>query len=200
MLYEITKELATALAAKKFPYPVVYGPLPVRATGVSRMYVQVERDRGGNEPFAAPHSQHLNPPVFWKRTILGKVTIYAQSTLTGARSQDHERVADKIADMVASAIYVIGKKRKLLSVGITGRMVPAGDLENKELQQWPGAIYQMNVTLTRSVPYLTWLDEVLPTGTVEATETNSEITDWTPDTVEFPAENACSTHILPEGD
>jgi len=202
MLYEMTKEVNALLVSKGFPYPVEYGPGAVRTNAIARTWVHVERDRGAAEQWAAPSGQHPNPPVYWKRNIAAKITIYANSTVTGARTQEHERLADKMADIVASSLYVVGKLRKLLSVGITGRFVPASELDNRSLQQWPGAIYEMTVTFSRSVPYLTWAGDKLPEGTFAANETHSEITDWIPHET-LPAEDACEDHSpvpLPEGD
>jgi len=201
MLYEIAKELQTALVSKRFPFKVLYGPGAVRTVAIAETHVRVDENLGVNEEWGAPPSAHSNPRVYWQRKIQSRITIYANSTVTGARTQDHERLADKMADMVASAIYVIGKRRKLIAVGIAGRWIPASELENKSLQQWPGAIYEMAVSFSRSVQDLTWADEKMPEVAMSEFETHSEITDWTPASISAPAEDACATHYpVPEGD
>jgi hypothetical protein len=192
MLYEITKELRTELLYRKCPFPVEYGPGPVSTVAIARTWIHVERDRSANESWAPPANVMRNPRAVWRRPINGRIRIYANSTESGARTQDHERLVDQLADLVGCALYKIGKQRKMLAIDISGKMLSREDIDAESLQQWPGAIYEMSVVFSRSVLDKDFEGNGRPEGAFSSSETHSEVTILGFDS--STAEDACALH------
>ncbi len=165
MIYEISKEVHTALQVKGVPFPVVYGPERAPAS-VNETRVVIERDRRATDEFAAPMSPNLNPARFGVRWCAVQVWIYAQSTLPGAASYDHERVAEQLVDKTTIALTrVVRARRNQLRIA-SAQFLSREELELLGLEAWQGAVYQISCAITRSVDDTNWIGEKAAEATV----------------------------------
>lgn len=193
MLYELSKLLRTELVTQGYPFEVGYGPEAVSAAAIARTRIIVERNRGTDEPFVAPKMPMTNPRCYYNKVMSGKIRIYANSTLAGARTQDHERLADLLADMVATAIYKIAKSRKIFVEVLSGKLLSSAELGYDSLQTWPGAVYDVAIRVACAVKDLTWDGAAKPEATVTAFGSHGSVTVGS-----SVAEDTCSTHNIGE--
>lgn len=157
MIYTITTEVATALTAKGVPYPVIYGPERAPAS-VNETRVVIERDRRATDSFAAPMSPKLNPRRFALRWQAVQVWIYAQSTLPGARVEDHERVAEQLVDKLTIALTRAVRTRDNQLRFASAHYLGDAELEQLGLETWQGVVYQISCEISRSVDDTDWVN------------------------------------------
>lgn len=155
MIYEITKELATKLSARQVPWRVIYGPERTQTVVPVDPRIVVSRDRKGGDEFPGFRSLH-RPPSRGLRRLGVSVRVFAQSTVAGARVQDHERLGDAAVDQVQAALYEIGKIRKTELTLVSGRYLDAAELELEGLLTWPGVVYELRFTVDRNVVDRDW--------------------------------------------
>lgn len=155
MIYAITNEVRTALVAKGVPYPVVYGPERAPAS-VNETRIVIERDRLASDEIAAPMSPKINPRRVFVRWQAVQVWIYAQSTIDSPMLQDHERIAEQLADKVLIALMSVVRTRKNNFRLTSAHFVGAAELEALGLEQWEGVVYQISCAIDRSVENTTW--------------------------------------------
>ena len=171
MLYEISKEISTALQAKGVPFAVVYGPERDPAS-VNETRVVIERDRRATDEFAAPTGRPLNPRLFAVRWQAVQIWIYAQSTLDGARIEDHEAVAEQLVDKTYVALVkcvAAGKRGGAVeqhnALRITSaHVLGADELRLLGLEAWQGVIYEISCAIDRAVVDTTWTAEAPATA------------------------------------
>lgn len=163
MLYEISRHVATEIAARSCPVPVIYGPEPAADLALVRSRIVFERPRSAGDTVGPPRAQKHNPSRRAERGITGRVRIYAHSTADGARVQDHEEIAEHCADLVVVALQ-IACARELTTARITssGYVAPAA-LEIPELRVWPGVVYELAIIVQRGVFDRTWALEAKAT-------------------------------------
>jgi len=167
MLYTITQELKTALAAKGCPVPVVYGP--ERSGGLIGQRIVVERDRQSGDQFTGPRSQQRNPGLVDVRAIGSVLRVYAQSGVAGANVWDHERVADQVIDLVTVALRRIVSARKTLWRIGAAKLLSSDELELRGLKTWPGVVYELRFQIDRGVFDYTWTGDAKPEATMGGT-------------------------------
>jgi hypothetical protein len=165
MLYEIAKEVQTALEAKGVPHRVVYGP--ERApTQVTNARIVIERDRETGDVWNAPRSRTANPKMLGVRSVGAIVRIFAKSSKAGAGVHEHEREADILADQIAVALHkVIRARNTLYSVQRAG-LLSAQAAQMQGLESWPGAIYEVRLSIDRGVYDTTWAGASKSTATM----------------------------------
>ena len=155
MIYEIAKEVATALTAKGVPYGVVYGPERAPAS-VNETRIVFERDRRATDEFAPPMSPKANPARFGVRWQAVQIWVYAQSTEPGADAKDHERIAEQLVDKLSIALTrVVATRKNQLRIA-SAHYLGAEELVQLELEQWQGVVYQISCAISRSVDDTTW--------------------------------------------
>lgn len=151
MIHEIGVLLQAKLREKGFKSAlVVDGPEPTGTAAWGRERVVIERT-GGDRP-SDVRSQRRNPQHTTVRSIGAKITVYAQSTKSGALPWEHERRADTIVDLVLTSLEEIASGvappyRVWAWTG--GEFVTPPDLEGTERKG--GAAYELTATFDRAV-------------------------------------------------
>jgi hypothetical protein len=165
MLYEISKELSSALSVVGCPLRVVYGPEP-KTTGLTDSRIVIERDRKAGDQFTGPRSQQRNPKLIDVRAIGCVLRVYAQSTLAGASVYDHERIADQAIDQIDVAMRTIINTRKTMWRVTSAKLLSADELQLQGLTVWPGVVYEMKFQVDRGVLRTTWAGEAADEATM----------------------------------
>ena len=155
MIYEVTREVHTALQAQGVPYAVVYGPERAPAS-VNETRIVIERDRRASDSFAPPMSPALNPRRFGLRWQAVQAWVFAQSTLDGAGVHDHERIAEQLVDKLTIALTraVVSRKDQLRFT--SAHYLGAEEAQLLGLEAWQGVIYQLSCEISRSVDDTSW--------------------------------------------
>lgn len=161
MIYEITKEVATELASKGYPFDVIYGPerAPVVLT---KPRIVIERDRQGSDPTKAPKARTPNPKMMFVRGIACVCRIFAKSNLPGAGVHEHERQADQAADKLTIALFRAIRKRFTECEIQPAQMLSADALKYAGLEAWPGVVYEIKFSVDRGVYDTNWVGEKAP--------------------------------------
>ncbi len=149
MIHQIGRELEAKLLAKGCPFKV-FDREGTKPTAWRNVVVIEETGL----KYGPPTSQSRNPKRYADANIGAKLTIYAQSTRSGASEFEHQRVAHRVADLAVVALMTI---RAELKVGLTlggAKFVPIEDLAESENPG--GAVLEMDVTFARAVEDRTW--------------------------------------------
>lgn len=196
MIHEIGTELKARLVVAGCPIPVVDGPEQSKTVTWGRERIVIERS--GKDSFGPVRSQHINPKHRYTRKISGKITIYAQSPVSGATVFEHERRADAILDQVLCAMAYVKAARKNAFEPTGGQFFLPEDL--KESERRGGAAYELTFTFDRGVSERTWANAIRPeftfgsgsiTHTTKASMAHGPDDDNDPNTVPATAETAC---------
>jgi hypothetical protein len=156
MLYDVAKLVATSLASRGCPLPVVYGPERFADVGLTNSRIVFERPRKAVDVTKPPRSSKNNPPRRYERSISGLIRVFAHSNVDGARVQDHEDMAEQAVDLVLVSLEVaIAKMKTTHKIG-SGGFVSAADMDLDELESWPGVVYELPITIQRAVYDRTW--------------------------------------------
>lgn len=161
------REVEARLAAKLCPLPLVYGPERTDAmASLTQSRIVFERERGASEGIQASATRPTNPRNVAVRFLPVVVRIYAQSTLSGARVHEHERIADQAADKLIEALrhVVVARKNRIEFTG--GRLLSALELEERGLSSWAGVVYELRFTTDRSVTTANWAGAARPEATL----------------------------------
>lgn len=159
----MVQDIAAALAARKYPYPVLYGPERVQRHGYAQAIV-FERDRTQNDTIGAPNGRQQNPQKQYTRGLACVATVYAASSLAGAHVGDHERECEAVVDGVVTALndWVTEARSGVDFVG--GTYLDAKTRDGVE--QWPGVAYELRFRILRGVFRRDYDGAAQPTGTV----------------------------------
>lgn len=196
MIHEIGVELQAALRAKGCPF-VVLDRESTKATTWGRQRIVIEHDEGG-DAFAPTRSQHKNPKHRMTRTIGAKLSIYAQSTKSGALEFEHRRLAEHVLDLVLVAMGDVAAVRKNAWKPGRGRFVTPEDLETSE--KFGGAVYELAFAIDRAVEVRTYAYAAEPetalvantiTSTTKVSLAEGPDDDGDPNTVPAAAETSC---------
>lgn len=151
MIHEIAKELGDYLEAKGCGFPV-YDREATLPTTWARNRIVVAR--GDEDKVGPPRFQSRNPKVHFIRTIPATITIFAQSTATGAQEFEHRRVTDNVVDMCLIALRHIAGTRRIGLAITSSKRVPLIDLEKSE--RVGGFAHEIAFTVERAVSERTW--------------------------------------------
>lgn len=150
MIYEMARDVAADLAARKYPVAVSYGPERVTRDGYPQGVIVVERDRDGSDAVTPPKGQVNNPRYKGVRTLAVKATIYARSSLDGPLIGDHERECEKLVDAFIVALEDWGTESKAGYIAITAAKYLDASAR-ADTEQWPGVIYELRFAVPRGV-------------------------------------------------
>lgn len=183
MLYELTKEVAAELQAKGCPYPVVYGPERTDAIlSLSTSRIVFERDRQQGDGLELHTRARTEPRMVATRPISAIVTVYAQATVAGAMTHEHERIADQVIDKLIVALRKRAAARRTLWRTTSSRMLDAEQINARGLERWAGVVYELRFEIDRGVFDTDWVgvgrEEVALDG---ITSTDQIFTDQAPD-------------------
>ena len=157
MIHEIGKELQAALRAKGCPFSV-YDREAMQTATFARERIVLEH--AGDDRFSAVRSQHVNPKHRRTRSIGAKLTIYAQSSASGALEFEHRRRAEAVLDMVLVALDAVAAARHNAWNPTAGRFITPADF--KETETYDGAVYELLFTFDRGVAVKTWAGAIRP--------------------------------------
>ena len=160
MIVSIMRDVADELKAKGVPFECIYGPERFKPTTLNRPRIVFERPEKAD---GAAFNQNAGQLT---RSLGVQITVFAQSTLSGANVYDHERLADLVVDQVMRALYTVAKKRKTFvrPSGPWGKL-SAAELELIGIAAWPGIAYAMPVEFDRGLPEVNWQGETAETAT-----------------------------------
>lgn len=160
-LYELALDVSGRLRARHYPFRVHYAPERADRNGIDPVILFM-RDRTANEPVvpaagaAVRQAAAANTKAIKKRdrTIGGAVKIYARASVTGAMAQDHEELADYLADAVICALDEWAVEAKThLPVYTEARLMAPSELisDTGEPDQFPGVVYLLRFSILRGV-------------------------------------------------
>lgn len=150
MTHEVFVLLRTALKAKGVPFECVYGPQQVPDT-VGATRIEMFRDYESGETLNASRAVHRNPRMVRTRLTPAVVRIFARSTIKGAQRHDHERLADRLADLCLVALHDIAREQR-----VPMNVQRAGLVADATTDGWAGVVYELRLTIERGVFDLTY--------------------------------------------
>jgi hypothetical protein len=157
MIHEIGRELDAKLRAKGCPFKVIDREVTKPTAWKNVVVIEDMPDTVG-----PARSQSLNPKRYFTRYLGGKLTIYAQSTKTGALEFEHKRIAHQVVDLALVALRKIGAERRQPVVIGRSEFVKIADLEKSERPA--GVVYELEFTVERAVEDRTWVGAAAPEG------------------------------------
>jgi hypothetical protein len=162
VIYEIAREVGADLRKRGCPVPIEYGPVPYKpAIGASRIIAEHGRGRGV-ETWSEPKRHDRNPRPEGIRGVPMWFTVYASSTLAGARLSDHERLLADVLDQLWTSIrHVLGRRKQFFRLVAAG--MPSATELAIEIEQWPGVVYDLRIAIDRHVDDANWKGEARPT-------------------------------------
>lgn len=165
MLYNISKDVAADLDARKFPWRVGYGPSPEVSLNDPRVIFERLRGRGSDSSDDSL-SRPRNPTMISTRHLGGKITIYAKSNAEGARVIEHERDMDKMVDMVTTSLHKVAQTRRNPLTIVSMGTLSEDDLEARGITTWSGVAYEILFTVGRGVTVTDWEQAAAPEATI----------------------------------
>jgi hypothetical protein len=197
MIEDIRKRLAAKLTAKGVPFKVVLGPEPGEAINYGPTRVVIEYDFDGRDSFAAAKSQHgaAHGPHRFTRAQALKVTIYAQSTRTGALPFEHFRLANDVLTQVLVGMHDVASDKKNRFSPASGRFVRLAD--EKPDSTISGAKYELSCTFDRAISEAKWDGELRPHAAITSIKSQTKVSgagpddDGDPNTIPADADTAC---------
>lgn len=173
MIYEIAREVATAMASRGFPFRVEYGP--PRVAGIASPgaggRIIIMRDRETPDAFEASRGLTRGggsgtwPTGNRLQACVARVEM--RSTAAGAGIHDHERLCESAVDMLWTALAdaLRGRNNELRIAG--GRYLDQAALQALGLEQWPGVVYELRFSVSRGVEARTFEgDAPMETATI----------------------------------
>lgn len=174
MIYELSQDLQTKLAARKFPTVIEYGPRFAAIEDWRDHLVVVERDRENADQLEPGNGFNENPRRVCNRGLAVRATIYAKSTLDGSRINEHEYECEQIVDGLITALTQWGTEQNARLGGIAASIQEARYLRKEELPQsaetWPGVVYLLRFRVSRGVYVRDYLGQARPTGAATGVE------------------------------
>lgn len=161
MLGRLRAELQTELRSRGVPVVVEYGPVTPSRLGEMGDAVVVEYDPAG-DAVGAPKAIGGIPRRRFTHTQRCLATVHGKATVPGARRQDHEARALKLAQQV-----LICLDNKLRGEGYVWRSTGGRFAMFAEAGQQPaGATYEIRFEVDAAVFDREWSDEDPPTVTI----------------------------------
>lgn len=161
MIYEAASLVSEYFEAISCPIRLVYGPERMTDHAYVDSRVVIERLRGRGGDIMPPRATAKNPRRRFRVGVPGLVTIYAKSGIAGARTHDHEREMDRTVDAVLCGLAHAAAKMRTILHPLSGEIVDDDDVE-----QWPGTIFEIEFWLERSVEDRTWEGDAAPEGKI----------------------------------
>lgn len=163
MIRGLSRDVEASLKARKYPVRVVYGPEHLkRGPQAGQPLIVFERDRESGDGVKPVKAARGTERVMRVRELGVVVTVYASSSASSPRTEEHEHACDQIVDALVVALdewFVEGKTGQLVEY-TESKMLGSRDLEelgfSPEIRQWPGCVYRMRFDLPRGVRALNY--------------------------------------------
>lgn len=166
MIHDLAVSLQATLRAHKCPITVVEGPERTKPTTYANERVVVEEPEDKSTRTAAPRSQSINPKRVLTAADPVRVTVYAKSPVKGALDFEHVTRARAVVDLVLVGLKEFVSTNKLAWQLPEYRRIRPADLEQSERS--PGAAYQIDLAIERSVTDRDWNGAAAPEATIGA--------------------------------
>jgi hypothetical protein len=183
MIGDLALAVRAELRARKYPYPVEYGPERAQRDSFAAAVV-FERDRESPDEVAiriVTKNETVESPFI--RKVSGAVTVYARSAKPAARAADHENECDRVCDAVLCALYRVLKAKRLPLEVVESRMLREEDLPEgagERAASWPGAAARIRFRVTTLVRDVNYLGEGPATAEVAAVNQPTLDVDYAP--------------------
>lgn len=145
MIHEVFGLLRTSLKAKGVPFECAYGPQQVPDT-VGATRIEMFRDYQSGDQINAPRGVHRNPRMVRTRVVSAVIRIFAREPVKGAMRHEHERLADRLADLCMVSLHDIAREQR---VPLT--VTRAGLVSDETTDGWAGVVYEIRLTVERGV-------------------------------------------------
>lgn len=166
MLYAIARELGDALKAQGVPFPVVFalGREPTDSIGTARERIVFEQKLDQKSDQIVPIvGVHKNARMPFVRQQAATIRIFARSSASGAKSNEHAERAEQVLDHVLAELNeIVRARRNALACGASGFVSLA---DEKGASAYSGAIYELDITIDRGVYRTTWAGDKRPEAT-----------------------------------
>lgn len=173
MLAAITDQLRAALEARGVPVksiPVIYGPESLGQTTLAQSHIVVERDRMAGDTWGPSRVPMRNPKQVFSVSVGAVCRIFARSSLSGARNQDHERIADTLAAQTMIALREIIIARKTLWQVTSSKLLTKDEMSERDLQTWAGVVYEIRFSIDRAALDTDYAGEAAAEATAGGTD------------------------------
>lgn len=151
MIYTLAKDLADTLGERLFPVTCLYGPERVSREGPFANLVVFRRDPKGGDRVSSLVAQRTNPRAVRVREIGVEATIFAASTLDGARINEHEHECDQLVDALIVALYEWGAENRAGAISFTETRYLDPTEPDGVFEAWPGVRYVLRFAVPRAV-------------------------------------------------
>jgi hypothetical protein len=170
VIHILAHEVQESLQSKKYPIKVVYGPEAFKREADTSLIV-ILRD-GESDGFSAPSGPGRNPRPLANRSIGFACLVFAKSSKSGARREDHEILCDRFVNALVCALTKVAHARP------NGLVIGPGHLltepERKGIfERFPGVVYELKASLTMSVPDVDWDGNGLAEVELDAVSTDT---------------------------
>lgn len=159
-LFDLYAQVRDRVKSKGMPFNFAYDKPPVpTAVGGTRLYMCTD-DAAGDQVLP-PHApiNRANPKHVGILALGATITVFARSTLPGARLHEHEALALQIVNMVHVAVHEV-----VLASRTRYRVTRYGFVSNETTDGWAGRVYEMHLSLDTPLADVDWLGEAGPEG------------------------------------
>lgn len=167
--YQVSKALQAYFKAIGSPVQIFYGPERLDRQDYPAPIVLFRRDSEGSDRLDPPSGFRRNPRLLNTKMQAVTLEIFARSSSAGARRQDHEALADFIADRVVCGLDVVSNAMRLTVSYSGGRYLRRS--ERADVDTWSGVVYQLRLMLGRGIAHLNWSGQALPEAVISQIST-----------------------------
>lgn len=162
------------LHSRKYPVKVVYGPERLPRENYAGLVLLFARDRTTSDTFGAPAGQRANPRYIARRMMALELKIYAQSTEDQPTHDEHESLAEVLADAAFISIreWCVANKRGE-PLWTQARFLSAEEKAKEEVP--PGDIYMFRFQVARAVVKVDFDGAALPEGVVTRMRNQTQV-------------------------
>jgi hypothetical protein len=164
--------IAEKLAARKYPFPVIYGP-EEHVRGDFTTSIIFERSPDESDTLGAAPGFHRNARKYAARMLAAQCLIYAKFTGKSATNAEHEYLTEDLVDAVTTSIEDWTTEGKTIVEWGEMRYLRPGEIERVH-EQWAGRVYRIRFKIGRGVFKRTFLGEAQPTAPVAAFANRTE--------------------------
>lgn len=165
--YDLYVQVRDRVKGLGMPFDFAFDRPPVPASvGGTRLYMCTD-DAAGDQ-VRPPHAplNRANPKHVGILALGLVVTIFARSTVPGARIHNHEALALQIVAMVHAAIHEV-----VLADRTSYRVTRYGFVSDETTDGWNGRVYEMHLQLDTPLADVAWTGEGGPTGSFTSATT-----------------------------
>lgn len=157
MIFQMSLDIAVTLAARKFPFNVIYAPESTERKGYINA-ITIERDRSGGDKVVGNQANKQNPKAEAIRLLGVVARVYAVSQLDGSMINNHENLCDQVVDALVIEVLKWGTAAKVGRPTFTSSRYLTAEERNTE-ETWPGVVYELRFAMPRGIRDITFEKE-----------------------------------------